>query len=407
MQCSNRPLSPSASADGTPSGIALFLKGFGPGGVERIALRLAAGWHAAGMDVRVTLASADGPMRATRVDAAGTIAPDWPLVGKGWRIARLTAAMLGQMRDHPPAILFCPGNAYTIVAILLKIALGRACPPIVAKVSNDLERRDMSAPMRLIYRFWLWVQGRMIDHFAVLSAPMAQEVMHLMRATPDRVHIVPNPVLSLADLESEAPEAKPHPSVGRRFVAVGRLERQKDYPLMLRAFAAGSAPVDHLTIVGEGRERAALETLANSLGIAARVHFPGHCATVRTTLRDQDILLLSSTYEGQPGGVVEALSVGLCVIATRCCAGMDELLDDGALGHLVDRGDVQGLVKAIASAQPGTQDCARARVKAQAFTIEAAVPAYSALFATVLAERQASASYRTRLSPPRTRAKTA
>jgi glycosyltransferase involved in cell wall biosynthesis len=406
MQCSNRSLSPSASADGTPSGIALFLKGFGPGGVERIALRLATGWRATGMDVRLTLASADGPMCAAPIDATCTIAPDWPLVGKGWRIVRLTAAMLGQMRDHPPAILFCPGNAYTIVAILLKIALGRACPPIIAKVSNDLERRDMSAPMQSVYRLWLWVQGRMIDHFAVLSAPMAQEVMHLMRVTPGRVHIVPNPVLSLADLQSDAPEAKPRPSGGRRFVAVGRLERQKDYPLMLRAFAAGSTPADRLIIVGEGRERAALETLANELGIAARVHFPGHCTTVRATLRDQDILLLSSTYEGQPGAVVEALSVGLCVIATRCCAGMDELLDDGALGLLVDRDDVQGLAKAIAAAQPGTQDHTRARAKAQDFTIEAAVPAYAALFATVLAERQASAPRRTRLSPPRTRAKT-
>jgi glycosyltransferase involved in cell wall biosynthesis len=264
----------------------------------------------------------------------------------------------------------------------------------------------MPTVTRAIYRLWLRVQGSMIDHFAVLSVPMGQEVTRLMGITADRVHVVPNPVLSLADMESDAPPSRIHTTSGRHFVAVGRLEQQKNYPLMLRAFAAGSTPADSLTLYGEGQERAALERMANILGVAGRVHFPGHCSQVRAHLRDHDILLLSSTYEGQPGAVVEALSVGLPIIATHCCAGMAELLEEGALGLLVDPGDLHGLTRAIASAQPGKQDHLRAAEKVRAFTIEAAVPAYAVLFSSILADRRAAAPRRTRRSPLRIRAKT-
>ncbi len=303
-------------------------------------------------------------------------------------MARLVATLGRQLRFAPPALLFCPGNAYTIIPVLLKLLLGAACPPIVAKISNDLYRQDLPRAIRPLYRVWLRMQGRAIDHFAVLSAPMGAEVKAFMRVASHRIHVVPNPVLDDFDLEPNLDQRRPV-GLGRRFVAVGRLERQKDYPAMLRAFAAGARPHDRLTIFGEGSDRDALVDLAASLGLADRVDLPGHCRDVRARLRDHDVLLLSSRYEGQPGAVVEALSVGLGIIATRCCAGMSDLLDHGALGTLVECGDDSGFARAIAEAEPDMQDRARAKARVRDCTIEAAVPAYAALFAVVIAERQA------------------
>ena len=271
------------------------------------------------------------------------------------------------------------------MAVLLKLLLGRACPPIVAKISNDLRRPDMPLPLRPLYQLWLLVQGVVIDEFAALSPAMAAQVIQRMRVPAKRVHVVANPVLSRADIEQDAARPLPVPHAGRRFAAVGRLEPQKKFGLMLRAFARGSKAPDTLTIFGEGSEQAMLTQLAAALGIASRVRFAGYCGAIRDQLANHDILLLSSDYEGQPGVLVEALSVGLHVVATDCCTDMSDLLDDGALGHLVPRGDEAALAAAIAASRAGAQDRARAHAKARALTLETALPAYATLFAVALA----------------------
>ncbi len=359
-----------------------FAKGFGPGGVERIALRLAGGWRCAGLPVSLMMASLSGPMRAGIAASDIILARGWPLPGRRWPLLRLAVTGAAMVDGRRPAILFCPGNAYMGMATMLKILLGRRCPPIVAKISNDLERRDLGWPQRAAYHLWLRIVGRLIDHFAVLSRPMAREAERRLGISPDRIHLVPNPVLSLADIG--APTRAAVPGHGRRFIAVGRLERQKNYPLMLRAFAAGHRPGDRLTVLGAGRQATALAACARRLGIAGDVHFAGHCDDVRAQMARHDVLLLTSDYEGQPGAVIEALSVGLGIVATRCCAGIAELLDDGALGVLVDRGDEQGLAIAIAAATPDMQDRDRANCKAREFTLEAAVPAYVAMFNAIV-----------------------
>lgn len=376
-----------------------FIKSFGPGGVERIALRLAAGWEQADMPVRLLVASPHGPIASSPGSVCHRILKPWILTGHRWPILRLTASLLATCRDHRQGtILFCPGNSYTIVAVVLKIVLGNRCPPIVAKISNDLRRDDMQRLSHQLYRQWLRLQGRAIDHFAVLSTPMADEVSELMGVPQDRIHVVPNPVLS--DTDFSAYEGPGHWRGGRRFVAVGRLEPQKNYRLMLEAFARGSEARDRLTIYGEGRERLALEQMVVALGLSRKVHFAGFSSDVRAELGRHDILLLTSRFEGQPGAVVEALSMGLGIIATRCCAGMSELLDDGAFGTLVERDDIEGLAYAIASAKPGMQDIVRARSKARNFTIEAALPAYDRLFATVLASDPFPSTATARSSSP-------
>lgn len=394
MQCFREPLSPNDKAivdsDGevsSPPHILVFLHAPGPGGVERIALRLVTGWQKAGIDVRLMLGNPAGPMQHDLPPGNATqYMPSWPLIGRRLASLHLLVATLRAIDARRPDILFCAGNVYAIIAVLLKLRLGRRCPLILAKVSNDLMRSDMHWIMRPLYGFWLRMQGKMIDHFAALSDPMAREVAARMGVDRARVHVVPNPVLALTDLDAVvAPSSSSSPQQGRRFVAVGRLERQKNYPLMLRAFAEGRGPDDRLTIFGEGRARFQLERLADRLGIAAKVHFAGFSADIRRQLPHHDLLLLSSRYEGQPGVVVEALACGLPVIATRCCASMPSLLDDGALGTLIDGGDETAFANAIRTADPDSQDRPRAREKAASFTIERAVPAYRALFHHMLA----------------------
>jgi glycosyltransferase involved in cell wall biosynthesis len=358
------PSMPDGPHAGAPS-VLTYVHGTGPGGVERIALRLVAGWRRDGMAVRLILGDGAGAGR--------------------WRTIAMAAALVRAIRAERPDILFCPGNSYTLIACLVKLRLRGHCPPIVAKISNDLVRRDLPWPKRAGYALWLRVQGRLIDRFAALSAPMAAETMRRMAVARGRVDVLPNPVLSAADLAAVAAERPRVPAAGRRFVAVGRLERQKNYPLMLCAFADGAGPDDRLTIFGTGRAGAALAREGAALGLAERVRFAGHGTDILSELRRHDVLLLSSLYEGQPGVVIEALACGLAIVATRCCAGMSHLLDGGALGLMVPPGDRAALAQAIRTVRPALQDRRRAHARAALFTTERAVPAYRALFARITA----------------------
>ncbi|MDE0946321.1 MAG: glycosyltransferase [Sphingobium sp.] len=89
--------------------VMLFLKGFGPGGVERIALRLGDGLRRTGCDLTVIVAAATGPMD-NPLGQACLVAQPWPVIGMRWPLLRLAYRLWREIRRAPPAILFCPGN---------------------------------------------------------------------------------------------------------------------------------------------------------------------------------------------------------------------------------------------------------------------------------------------------------
>src|SRR5262249_39330513 len=163
---------------------------------------------------------------------------------------------------------------------------------------------------------------------------------------------------------------------------------QKDFALLLRAFAAGCGEGDRLVILGEGPERPRLERLAARLSIANRVELPGHVPDVLPWFDRADALVLSSRYEGAPPGVLEALARGLPVVATDCCAGVRDLLGGGAHGALVPPGDPNALARAMFAARAAPSSTAARREHLASFTIEAAAPRYLAAFAALVAAQR-------------------
>ena len=368
-------------AEARPLIVMPFLHSFEPGGVERVALRLCGAWATDGLDVRLVMGRLDGAMRGEappnvplHVIDSGSLDTSW------WETIWMMVVLRRQIRAQRPDVLFAAGNTYAVVAVAMKLALGRACPPVVMKVSNDLERRDLPGPARWVYRRWLRIQGRFIDHFTGLAEPMRMEIEAGMGVASNRVTVIEDPALDVAGLAALAAigEAR-QPVAYRRYVAVGRLAGQKNFPLMLRAFALAAGPGDTLTIVGEGAERPRLERLAASLGIAGRVALPGHGA-VEPALAAADVFVLSSDYEAVPAVVIEALASGLPVVATDCSVSMRMLV--GPFGAVVPTGNADVLAAAMRSAVPLPPAARHAAAAAMsAFTVERAAGLYAALFA--------------------------
>jgi glycosyltransferase involved in cell wall biosynthesis len=255
---------------------------------------------------------------------------------------------------------------------------------VVLKVSNDLVRRDLPAPIRAIYRCWLRIQGHFINHFVGLAAPMRAEIGAAMRVDLSRVAVIEDPALDAAGLsELAAIGAERTPGGSRRYVAVGRLSGQKNMTLLVNAFAQAADPGDTLTIVGEGADRPKIERQITRLGLDGRVALPGHGA-VAPALAAADVFVLSSDYEGVPAVVIEALSSGLPIVATDCSVSMASLI--AGFGELVPVGNAAALAAAMRRARP-LDAAARASAAAamQSFTVEVAAGRYAALFAAMFA----------------------
>lgn len=136
----------------------------------------------------------------------------------------------------------------------------------------------------------------------------------------------------------------------KRFVAVGRLEPQKNFPLLIRAFAEFNKEIQgyKLTIYGEGREREKLENLIRDLRLQNNIELPGRDKDVLNKINSAAAFILSSDYEGMPNALIEAMCMGMPVISTDCSSGGPrELICDSKNGLLVRVNDINGMTDAM------------------------------------------------------------
>lgn len=160
-------------------------------------------------------------------------------------------------------------------------------------------------------------------------------------------------------------------------LSVGRLVGVKDYPTLIRAFGHVRKRMDcRLIIAGEGRQRGKLETLIGRLGLRGSVDLPGFTPNPFALMKQADVFVLSSVFEGFGNVLTEALAAGLPCVATDCRSGPREILADGKYGRLARVGDPLGLADAIVATLTNPPSAELLREAVQRFTPEAAVAEY-------------------------------
>lgn len=136
----------------------------------------------------------------------------------------------------------------------------------------------------------------------------------------------------------------------KRIVSVGRLDANKNHEMMLRAFAnlALKYPEYTLTIYGEGELREYLQKLINSLGLEDKVILPGMIPDVADNIEKAALFLLTSYSEGISNALIEAMALGLPVIATDVpSGGTVELIRHKENGWIIPPGDQKALEEAM------------------------------------------------------------
>lgn len=169
---------------------------------------------------------------------------------------------------------------------------------------------------------------------------------HLEWLPASCIKIIPNPIYPSSHL------AKPDaPGRNRRFrvIAIGRLNQQKGFDVLIDAFAilADKQPLWDLVIFGEGDQRVSLERTIAKLDLSDRIKLLGLTSKPVEELASSNIMAFSSRYEGFPNALGEALSVGLPSVGFRNVSGVDDLIVHDETGILVDQ---EGNIEAFANA---------------------------------------------------------
>lgn len=316
--------------------------GFGAGGAEKIMAQLAAHRHAQGDEVNVAamFLPEAGPFFPYPPGVSLTVlAPDAPR-DKLLHVRRLRAIRRHILDTRPDVIL----SFLTKVNCLTLLAARGTGIPVVISERNNARRQSWS---------WAHLQNVLARRAVglVMQTEGSRDV--LPRDLREKAVIVPN--LCLGVPFNRLP---PEPSLCR-FVAVGRLDPQKGFDMLIRAFAAlPPQPATQLTIFGQGPEYSVLDQQIRSAGLQERISLAGLAPTPMHWLEAGDLLVVSSRFEGFSNVVAEATCSGMPIVSFDCPYGPGEMIQDGLNGLLVRSEDEAELAAVMAkvAADPGLRE---------------------------------------------------
>lgn len=328
--------------------IAIFIPSLRGGGAERAMVGLANGFARYGYKVDLVLADANGIFKKEISDAVRVVNLD------SKRMAASVFRLARYLRNNRPEVLLSAMTHVNLTAIWARY---------IARVSTRLvisERSTFSQALKGLggRRVMTWLMPQLVRYFypsadAVVSVSMGvqEDLLHHVSLPSTMTHVVCNPVVDDGFLQRAAePIAHPWFAVGTSAVvlAAGRLTEAKNFPLLLKAFALvrRKRPC-RLMILGEGPLRHALETQVSDLGLGTDVLLPGFVDNPLPYMRQASVFVLSSSWEGLPAVLIQAMACGCRVVSTDCPSGPREILEEGRWGELVPVGDELALAEAI------------------------------------------------------------
>lgn len=331
----------------------------GAGGAERNIAELANGFADRGHHVAVLTLSSPQHDHYRIGSNVKRIALDQPWPSKSfWQRLTGNLRLFHSIRrailaDRPDAVIsFIDQSNVRVLAALMGTGI-----PVIISERNNPRRHILGRFWNLARRVLYPIADRIVVQTQGI-ADWASGIVH-----PECIRIIENSVRQLP----------PPDAINRRqprsILAVGRLHHQKGFDLLLRGFAASGLASDNvqLIILGEGPERAALETLVRELRLDHVVNMPGLVSDPETWMARATVFVLPSRYEGFPNVLLEAMAMGCPSIATDCDTGPRDIIRHDVNGLLIPVDHQQALADALVLM---LGDCdLRARLSAEALKV--------------------------------------
>lgn len=324
--------------------IAIYLRLLYGGGAERVMVNLMHGFVGQGLKVDLVTNKADGPYMKQ-------VPPEVRIVDlKAPRMLAGLPKLASYLRREQPQALISGLHYNNEIALWAK-RLGFSSTRVIVTEHNTLsihaQRRSTDRWSPLLAKLFY----PLADGIVAVSRGVAKDLADVTGLPATRIQVIYNPIISPELLEKSQVELD-HPwfETGEPpvILGVGRLEPQKDFSTLIRAFALlRQKQVARLVILGSGRERKKLLALARELDLENDVAIINFSQNPYTYIARSAVYVLSSAWEGFGNVIVEALSLGTPVVCTDCPHGPAEILDNGKYGELVRVGDSQAMAEAI------------------------------------------------------------
>ena len=300
----------------------------------------------------------------------------------------------GRLRALRRAIVDCRPDAVisfmTTTNMLVLLALAGLRVPVVVAERVFVDAHPPPRVWRILYR-------PLYRRASAIVSQTSRGAADLELRVGRAVHVIPNWVLAPEDLAPEPQAARPaliaQDHSCRLVLAIGRLEPQKGFDLLIAAFSqvASCHPEWRLLIAGEGSARADLARLIVARRMEDRISMPGHLRPLRGLMRRADLFVLSSRYEGMPNALLESMAVGLACASFDCPTGPSELIEHGVNGLLVPAEDVAAMAAALDTLMRDQELRTRLGVRARAvcsnYSQRGIMDQWNALLDSVLHER--------------------
>jgi glycosyltransferase involved in cell wall biosynthesis len=356
-----------------PKHICIFPDRLDNGGIGRYTINLAEALLAQGAKVDLFVTAPDGGLFSQKPKEARLF------VGGG-STKKSVVPFFKYLRKERPDLLITANPYIDIVGVIINRLAGQPSQQAVT-IHTARSADDMSGKKRVkqMYEVLCRLLYPRAHHIVAVSNAVARDTKAYF-SLQKPIRVIYNPVVNPSLYKKS--EAIPHHSFYKDkqvpiLLAIGRMTTQKDFPTLLKAFAEVRQKLSaKLLILGEGEHRKMLESLAKDLHLGDDLSMPGFVDNPYPYIKQADALISSSTWEGLPTVLIEALALGTAVVATDCPGGSSEILEGGKYGRLVQMKNPSALATAMLAALGEVPDKSRLMERGQAFSLEASALGY-------------------------------
>jgi len=271
----------------------------------------------------------------------------------------------------------------SLISILAKL-LSRCRLNLVISVRSHLSTNLPDARCRRIKKFLYKKTFKYSNCIVVPSLGVKQDLVETYKLNSEKIKIIHNPI-NIDEIDCFKNLNFGKDKLEKYILAVGRLEREKGYSYLLRAYSLICRRIEEkLVILGTGEDKAELKQLTEDLGILEKVLFLGFQKNPYKFMNGASLFVLSSLSESFALVIPEAMACGVPVISTDCPSGPREIITNGNNGILVPPANEKILAEAMLSLLRDKnlrkQFSIEGKKRAKDFRIEKILPQYEKLF---------------------------
>ena len=343
--------------------ISLYVQTLQGGGAEKMVVLVANALAERGYKVDLVVANMNGPY-------VNLVSKKVVTIELGTRGTAYSALALWKyLRKAKPPVLFSTMTNANITALLARIFFKHELWLVISERSITSNKILGKASLKkFLTGFLMKKLYPNADSIVAISKGVENDLIENFNIPAAKIRVIYN-MIEETTIEGHSSELYKQIFCEEKnsplFIAVGRLVDVKNYPLLIEAFAKIRIRCKcKLLILGDGPEKEKIEELVNKAGLSDDVVLLGFVDNPRQYMQIADVLVLTSKWEGFGNVIIEAMSVGIQVVATNCESGPGEILENGKWGRLVPLDDSEALALAMESSMkdknpPAVKDRAR------------------------------------------------